>query len=149
MAKDNPKPAVDIKKRRKQLEGVATFGLILICVALVSPFTNPTSVEALRVFRWIYGAGAVIFLIARIADATDPTESLRLRRLRRLEFWAGISFGIACGFWFYNQHHYGPYAGVLAILQTTILFTLVGAIIQILASWLIWSQAKKEIQKRS
>ena len=136
-------------KRRKQIESAATFGLILICVALVGPFTNPTSVESLKVFRWIYGAGALIYLIARIADSTDPQESLRLRRLRRMEFWAGISFGIACGFWFYNQHHYGEYAGVLAIMQTTILFTLVGAIIQIIASWLIYSQAKKDLKDNS
>ena len=149
MAPQKQRTGEEIRKRRKQLEKAAAFGLILICVALVSPFTNPTSVESLKVFRWIYGAGALIFLIARIADITDPDESFRLKRLRRMEFWAGVAFGIACGFWFYNQHHLGEYAGVLAILQTTILFTLVGAIIQIVASWLIYSQSKKELQNRN
>ena len=137
----------DIEKRRKQVEGTATFALILICVALISPFTNPGNMHLLSIFRWIYGAGALLYIIARIVDVTDTQESLRLRRLRRLEFWAGISFGIATFFWFYNQQHLGQYAGMLAVMRTTILFTLVGAIIQIIASWLIYSQTKKELRQ--
>lgn len=138
----------EIEKRRKQVEGTATFALILICVALISPFTNPGNLYLLSIFRWIFGAGALLYIIARLADITDLQDSLRLRRLRRLEFWAGISFGIATFFWFYNQHHLGEYAGMLAIMRTTILFTLVGAIIQIIASWLIYTLTKKEIRER-
>lgn len=137
-----------LEKRRKQVEAIATFGLILICVALVAPFTSPTSMEYLDVFRWIYGSGAVIYLIARMVDISDPKESLRLKRLRRMEFWAGISFGLATAFWFIGQHRLGPYAGALAILQNTIMFTLVGALIQIIASWLIYSRTKKELHDR-
>ena len=141
-----------LEKRRKQVEGTATFGLILICVALVSPFTNPNNVELLSIFRWIYGAGAIIYLIARIVDISDPQESLRLKRLRRMEFWAGISFGIATFFWFYTQNKVqealGANAGILAVMQNTILFTLVGALIQIIASWLIYSQTKKDLKNR-
>ena len=137
-----------LEKRRKQVEGTATFGLILICVALVAPFTSPASMEYLNVFRWIYGSGAIIYLIARIVDISDPADSLRLRRLRRMEFWAGISFGLATAFWFIGQHKLGPYAGALAILRNTIMFTLVGAVIQIIASWLIYSQTKKELRER-
>lgn len=138
-----------LEKRRKQVEASATFGLILICVALVAPFTSPASMEYLDVFRWIYGAGTVIYLIARIVDITDPKDSLRLKRLRRMEFWAGIAFGLATAFWFIGQHRMGPYAGALAVLQNTIMFTLVGALIQIVASWLIYSQTKKEIKDRN
>lgn len=126
------------------MEGTATFGLILICVALVAPFTSPASMEYLDVFRWIYGAGTVIYLVARLVDITDPKDSLRLRRLRRMEFWAGIAFGLATAFWFIGMHRLGPYAGALAVLKNTIMFTLVGALIQIVASWLIYSQSKKE-----
>ena len=140
----------ELEKRRKQVEATATFGLILICVALVSPFTNPTSVEYLSIFRWIYGAGAVIYLIARLVDVTDPMDSPRLKRLRRMEFWAGISFGLATAFWFIGQHrfHNDPYVGALAVLQNTIMFTLIGALIQLVATWLIYSQTKKEIKQR-
>lgn len=138
----------ELEKRRKQVEATATFGLILICVALVAPFTSPTSMEYLNVFRWIYGAGTVIYLVARIVDINDPKDSPRLRRLRRMEFWAGVSFGLATAFWFIGQHRLGQYAGALAVLQNTIMFTLVGALIQIVASWLIYSQTKKELKDR-
>lgn len=135
-----------LEKRRKQVEGTATFGLILIFVALASPFTNPGNLYLLSVFRWIYGAGALIYLIARAVDISDPEESTRLKRLRRMEFWAGISFGIATFFWFYSQYHIGPIAGMLAIMRNTIMFTLVGAVIQVIASWLIYSQSKKDLK---
>lgn len=138
-----------LEKRRKQVEATATFGLILICVALVGPFTSPASLEYLDVFRWIYGSGTLIYLVARIVDISDPMDSLRLKRLRRMEFWAGVSFALATAFWFIGQHRLGPYAGALAILKNTIMFTLVGALIQIVASWLIYSQTKKEIKERN
>ena len=139
-----------LEKRRKQVETTATFGLILICVALVGPFTDPTSNEYLKVFRWIYGSGAAIYLIARLVDISDPMDSPRLKRLRRMEFWAGIAFGLGTAFWFIGQHkfHNDPYIGALAVLQNTIMFTLIGALIQIVASWLIYSQTKKEIRER-
>lgn len=144
MSSKNKLTGSALEKRRKQVETTATFGLILIFVALVSPFTSPANPEYLSVFRWIYGAGAIIYIIARVVDITDPKDSLRLKRLRRMEFWAGVSFAMATGFWFYGQHRFGPYGGALAILKNTILFTLVGALIQIIASWLIYSQSKKE-----
>ena len=137
-----------LEKRRKQVEGIATFGLILICVALVAPFTSPASMEYLAVYRWIYGSGALIYLVARVVDITDPKDSMRLRRLRRMEFWAGVAFGLATAFWFIGMHRLGPYAGALAVLKNTITFTLVGALIQIIASWLIYSQTKKELRDK-
>lgn len=141
----------ELEKRRKQVETTATFGLILICVALVAPFTDPTNIEYLNVFRWIYGAGAIIYIVARIVDITDPKDSPRLKRLRRMEFWAGVAFGLATAFWFIGQHrfHNDPYVGALAVLNNTIMFTLIGALIQIVASWLIYSQTKKEIRNRN
>ena len=141
----------ELEKRRKQVEGTATFGLILICVALVAPFTSPADVEYLKVFKWIYGSGALIYLVARLVDISDPMDSPRLKRLRRMEFWAGVSFGLATAFWFIGQHrfHNDPYVGALAVLQNTIMFTLIGALIQIVASWLIYSQTKKEIKDRN
>lgn len=134
----------DLEKRRKQVENSATFGLILLCIALAAPFTSPASMEYLKVFKWIYGSGALIYLVARMVDITDPKESPRLRRLRRMQFWAGISFGLATAFWFIGEHRLGDNGGVLAVLRNTIMFTLVGAVIQIMATWLIYSQQKKE-----
>ena len=133
------------------MEATATFGLILICVALVAPFTSPANVEYLKVFKWIYGSGALIYLVARVVDITDPKDSPRLKRLRRMEFWAGVAFGLATAFWFMGEHrfHNDPYVGALAVLQNTIMFTLIGALIQIIASWMIYSQTKKELKDKS
>lgn len=141
----------ELEKRRKQVEASATFGLILICVALVAPFTAPANVEYLKVFKWIYGSGALIYLIARAVDSSDPKESANLKRLRRMEFWAGVSFGLATAFWFIGEHKYhnDPYIGALAVLWNTIMFTLIGALIQIVASWLIYSRSKKEIKNKN
>lgn len=131
-------------KIRRLAEGTATFGLLLICVAMVSPFASSGNPDLMRVFCWIYAAGALIYTVARMADVSDPRESTRLRRMRRMEFWAGMAFCIASGFWFYNTGRLGPNAGLLGILRNTVTFTVVGAVLQIIASWMIASRMKKE-----
>ena len=136
-----------LPKRRRMAEHTATFGLLLVCVALIVPFFNPANMALVSIFKWVYGAGALIFTIARVVAVNDPADSTRLRRLRRLEFWSGIAFVIGAFFWFYEESHLaslGPYVGVLAILRNTIMFSLVGAVIQLIASWLIVSQSRKE-----
>ena len=135
-----------IEKRRKAAEGIATFGLLLVAVALVAPFADLTSTAALKIYKWIFAAGAVVFTTARTVGVNDPDESTRLRRLRRLEFWAGMAFVVGGAFWFYNESRFAdvPTAGALAILRETILFSLVGALIQVIASWMIYAREKKE-----
>ncbi len=133
-----------LEKRRKKVESTATVGLLLICVALISPFAGIGNLAVLSIFKWVYSAGALIYVVARVVDVNDPSDSMRLRRLRRMEFWAGMAFVIAAAFWFYEEKHLGPYAGTLALMRNTILFTLVGAAIQVIASWLIVSRTKKE-----
>ena len=137
-----------VRKSRKAIEATATFGLILIAVGLAGPFTNLTDPDFIRFFKWIYSPGALIFTIARIVGSTDPDESMRLRRLRRLEFWAGVSFCIGVFFWFYNENRYAEVltmaSGTLTVLRETIYFTLVGAVIQVLAVLLIGRRIKKE-----
>lgn len=147
MAIKNSSSKGNIEKRRKLIESTATFGLILICVALIAPFAGTSDLEMLKTFKWIYCAGALIYVVARVVNAMDPSDSLRMRRLRRLEFWAGVAFIAGGAFWFYQEGHLGEYAGVLAVMRDTIMFTLAGALIQIIASWLIVSQAKKESRK--
>ena len=142
----------EVKKSRKAVEGAAAFGLILVAVGLAGPFTDLMNTDYLRFFRWIYTPGALIFTIARIVGSTDPDESMRLRRLRRLEFWAGVSFCIGAFFWFYNEGRYGDLlgmsSGILTVLRETIYFTLTGAIIQVLAVIFISRRQKKELEER-
>lgn len=139
-----------IEKRRKQMEGVATFGLLLIAVAMLGPFMSLTkgasTVVALDPYKWIYAAGALVYTFARLVNVSDPADSLRLRRLRRLEFWAGIAFCIGAFFWFYNASKFSQmtYVGPLALLRDTVIFSLAGAAIQTIAAWAIAWRQKKE-----
>ncbi len=135
-----------IEKHRKIAEKIATFGIVLIAVALAAPFADLTSTAMLSIYKWIFAAGAVIFTTARTIGANDPDESVRLRRLRRLEFWAGMAFVVGGAFWFYNESRFAdvPQAGALAILRETILFSLVGAVLQVVTTWMIYAREKKE-----
>lgn len=153
MAKDNKiKPSSkELKgkeRSRKAIERAATFGLILVAAGLLAPFAD---VYHLPLFKWVYAAGALIFTVARIAGSTDPGESLNLRRLRRLEFWAGVAFCIGAFFWFYGEEHLPEYyvmgMGLLAYLRNTVYFTLAGAVIQVLAVILLANRLKKENNK--
>lgn len=131
-------------KTARLAEITASAGLALVCVAMLAPFLSPADVAFVENFKWVYSAGALIYTVARVAGARDPRGGVRLRRLRRMEFWAGMAFIAGGAFWFYTESHLGPYAGVLALLHNTILFTLVGAIIQVIASWLIVKESRKE-----
>lgn len=139
------------EKTRKAVERTATFGLILVAVGLLSPFTDLSNIGYLHFFKWIYGAGALIFTVARTVGSTDSADSMRIRRLRRLEFWAGVAFCMGTFFWFYNENRYGFYLdlgmGSLACLRDTVYFTLAGAIIQILAVALMARRQKKNADK--
>lgn len=136
----------DINRRRRLAEGISTFGLCLLCAALVAPFVSPENESGIlsSVFKWIYSCGAVIYTGARMINVNAPSDSLRLRRLRRMEIWAGIAFCVAAFFWFYNSAKFPGLGFSLGIMNDTILFTLVGASIQIIASWMIAMRMKKE-----
>lgn len=131
------------KSKERLLEGVATFGLLLVAVSMVAPFAGVPATGWMEAFKWIYAAGAVVYTVARIAGGAGKKESFRVRRLRRMEGWAGIAFCIGAGFWFYNSSRFG---GVFTfrLLNNTILFTLVGALIQIVSSWLLSKALRKE-----
>ncbi|MDE6009975.1 MAG: hypothetical protein K2F87_00815 [Muribaculaceae bacterium] len=156
-------PQGGIEKRRKRMEATATFGLILIAVALIAPFASfmagkgdPVIIQPSAEFtwadtyKWIYAAGALIFTFARLVNVSDTKESLRIRRIRRLEFWAGMAFCIGAFFWFYNTRKLSGmlYVGQMAILRDTVVFSLAGAMIQIVASWmLVWRQRKEAAEQ--
>lgn len=136
-------------KRRRYMEGVSTLGLLLVCAAMVGPFASGMAGSMPDFYKWIYLAGAVIYTVARVAGSMDRSESLRLRRLRRLEFWAGVCFCVGAFFWFYNSDRLAEVvgAGPLAILRDTVLFTLAGAAIQVIASWAVVAREKKEAKR--
>ena len=133
-----------IEKRRRRMENLSLIGLILLCVGLVVPFANIGSDILQTIFKYVYAAGALIYTGARMVNVNGPNDSLRLRRLRRLELWAGIAFIVGGFFWFYNSARYPNIGFSLAVMRDTIMFTLVGALIQVIASWMIAYRMKKE-----
>lgn len=133
-----------LERRRRAVENTASCGLILLAIALVAPFGAGAASWVLPAAKWIYAVGALVYFVARIINVSDPKESPRLRRLRRMESWAGIAFVVAAAFWFWHSAQLGPYAGLLAVMRDTILFSLVGAAIQIISAFMIASRMKKE-----
>lgn len=142
-----------LEKRRRQMEGVATFGLLLVAVAMLGPFMTMGSggdFDWMQIFKWIYASGALIYTFARLVSVNDPRDSMRLRRLRRLEFWAGMAFCIGAFFWFYNERKFAgiPFIGPMAILKDVVAFSLAGAVIQVVSSWMIAYRQQKEQKQR-
>lgn len=131
------------EQRRRRCEGTATVGLLLVCVSLIAPFISQGS-DLQPYFKWIYALGALVYTVARVFGVNTPGISLRMKRLLRLQFWGGMCFVVGAALWFYYIQHLGPYAGMLAVMRNTVVFTLAGAVVQIISSWMIASQAKKE-----
>lgn len=138
-------------QKRKKAESTAALGMVILAVSILVPLFDPFNEELKSTFRWAFGAGALTFLTARFVNMTLPGDSLKIKRLRRMEFWAGIFFGAATFFWFYNTGRSDaeiPGAVAITSLRDTIVFTLAGAAIQIIASWLIYFREKKENGKK-
>lgn len=134
-----------LEKRRKYVEAGASMGLLLVLLAMMAPFLSGLTGHSMMWAKWVYAAGALIYTAARVVDVNASGDSLRLRRLRRLEFWAGVCFIVGGAFWFYKLQYYsGLYAGPLAVMRQTVAFTMAGAVIQIVASWMITFRMKKE-----
>lgn len=134
-----------LEERRKYVEIAAAIGLLLVLVAMMAPFLAGLFKHSMMWAKWVYAAGALVYTCARVVNVNAPGDSLRLRRLRRLEFWAGMCFIIGGAFWFYKLQYYdGFLAGPLAVMRQTVAFTMAGAVIQIVASWMIAHQMKKE-----
>lgn len=132
------------ERLRNRMESVATFGLILVAVGLVAPFASFENTVWNVVFKYVFSSGALIYTAARIVGSLGKDESFRVRRLRRLESWAGISLCVAAFFWFYNTSRLHTDTLTFRMLNETILFTLVGALIQIIASWMLSSALRKQ-----
>ncbi len=134
-----------LEQRRRYVEVAAAIGLLLVLVAMMAPFLQGWIGHSMMWTKWVYAAGALVYTCARVVNVNAPTDSLRLRRLRRLEFWAGMCFIVGAAFWFYKLQYYsGFFAGPIAVMRQTVAFTMAGAVIQIVSSWMIASQMKKE-----
>lgn len=137
--------SAELEKRRRYVESAASVGLLLVLCAMMAPFFPTLPVGIAVSAKWVYAAGALIYTIARVINVNAPGDSLRLRRLRRLEFWAGMCFIVGAAFWFYKLNYYSGFmAGPLAVMQQTVAFTMAGAVLQIVAGWMISRRMRKE-----
>lgn len=99
-------------------------GLLAIAVATLMPLIN----YSFTWFRYIYAFGALLTIIGRLASVNVyRDESLRVRRLARMELWAAIIFGVGAFFTFWKGA--GP--------TDWLAFTLAGAVLQGYASIMI------------
>ncbi len=142
--KENDVPVESRARIRRAMEALATFGLILVAVGLAAPFATFGNGTLLVMFKWIFAAGAVVYTVARVVGAVGRDGSFRVRRLRRMEGWAGIAFCIAAFFWFYNTRKFDGEMLTFRMLNETILFTLAGALIQIVSSWMLSAALRKD-----
>lgn len=120
---------------------MATVGLLLIVVGIVIPiYHNFTSGLGSRlmspVYKYVYGAGALLLLVAKLL--TPYTGSvLRIKRLMRMEAWAPIFFCVGTFFLFYTD-----------AARDWIAFTLAGGAILVYTSIMIPLTINRELRKK-
>lgn len=136
-----------LRKRRSMVEIASTASLMLVAIGLIVPFAAIGNFQLLNAMRIVYAVGALGFTIARMVNVNAPHDSKRLRRLRRMEMWAGLCFVAGGFFWFYNTAKLPGYPFSLPVMRDTVAFTMAGAVIQVVASWMITARMKKEIKK--
>lgn len=139
---NNNRAPVGKVNQNRAMESVATIGLLLLAVGLIAPFTDIFNTVLMSIFKWVFTAGAAIYLTARIIGCFDKTLSRRVRNMSRMQVWAGVCFGVAAAMWFYNTGRYPVMS--LRVMQDTVAFTLAGAVIQIIFTWAMSRQMKKE-----
>jgi Ni,Fe-hydrogenase I cytochrome b subunit len=113
---------------------MANLGLLAIAAGTVLPLIygingNPFEND---LFKYIYAAGAVLLIVARLFTPYKG-NNLRVKRLHRIETWSAIFFCVAVFFMFYSA---GANRDWLA-------FTMAGGIIQAYTSIMIPREAAK------
>ena len=71
-------------------------GLLLILAGIFIPFFTGPKVD---IYKYIFGSGAVLNLVARLFTVYTG-KNLRVKRLLRIETWAALFFCVAVYFMF-------------------------------------------------
>lgn len=139
--KKNNTPADGTHYTRQEIMGTAprpafvivgTLGLLAIAIGTLLPILNVNNPGAVTWWKWIYAAGAALYLVAKFFSPYTGKHP-RIKRLYRIESWSAIFFCVAAFFIFYNQ---GMTRDVWA-------FTLAGAALLIFTSVAIPRAIKK------
>lgn len=108
---------------------IATVGLLLIAAGTLIPILNGNATlyrDMAPTFKFIFAAGALVLLVARIFSSYKG-KVLRLKRLHRIEIWSALFFCTAAFFLFYEAD----------TTRNWLAFTLAGAAIQVYTSFMI------------
>lgn len=116
---------------------VGPVALLLILAATAVPFLLRGSEAAMAAYRYVYAAGAVALLLARLFTPTSGIADLRLRRLMRIESWSAVFFCAASFFSFYEPRE----------LRDWVAFTLAGAALQVYTSIAIPRRSRALLRK--
>ena len=108
---------------------VANIGLITIVVGAAMPLFHAPIDTA----QFVYAAGACLTLVGRIF-VPYRGDNTRIRRLFSMQIFAALAFVTAAFFMFYNDSQPNDW----------IAFTIVGAVLQIYASFMIEHLQRKE-----
>ncbi len=78
---------------------MANLGLIIVLVATAMPLLAPDGFTTTRI---VYTVGAALAIAGRLTERfavkPDPGEPVRLQRMKRLETWSALMFGIGALF---------------------------------------------------
>lgn len=112
---------------------ILNIGLLCIGVATLIPLLNGGFDHPW--FRYLYAAGAVMVIIARLFSPYTGRH-LRMKRLHRMEAWSSLFFGVAVFFMFYDKTQNRDWLA----------FTMAGAVIQVVATMLMVRVARKALR---
>lgn len=105
-------------------------GLLIMAVTALMPLLN-INPQWMKWMRWIYTAGTVMVLAARIVGAYNG-PSLRIKRLHRILISSGILY-CASALMMFISNGTNDWIG----------FLLAGVMVQLYASWMIEREEKK------
>lgn len=117
---------------------LATIGLLMIAAGTVMPILSARHTPFMMMsptFKYIYAAGALLLVVARLFSPYRGT-SIRVRRLYRIETWSAVFFCVGAFFLFYQPE----------TTRDWLAFTLAGGAIQIYTSLMVPRAIKKELK---
>jgi len=119
---------------------LATIGLLAVAVGTLLPILNVLVAYGSAGIWWkyIYAAGAMCFLVAKLITPYRG-EHPRIRRLYRIESWSAIFFCVAAFFLFYNG----------TVSRDSWAFTLAGGILLVYTTIAIPRTVRRELRRDS
>lgn len=117
---------------------MATVGLLAVAIGTLLPILN-VMVEQGAAGNWwkyLYAAGAVLFLAAKLLTPYRGSHP-RIRRLYRIESWSAIFFCVAAFFLFYNG----------SVSRDSWAFTLAGGVLLVFTTIAIPRVVRKELRR--